>query len=84
MKQLWFRRKRYGYGWFPIAWQGWAVIGAYVVAILLLAFRVQPSWTGAQLVWQLFVPIGILVTTLITICYKKGEKPRWQWGTKEN
>ena len=83
MKHLWFRRKTYGYGWFPLTWQGWAIIAGYILGILLLAFRVQPSWTGEQLVWQLFVPVGILFISLITICIKTGEKPRWQWGNRD-
>jgi hypothetical protein len=80
MTQLWFRRKTYGFGWFPLTWQGWAVIAGYVAAVLLLALRVQPSWSARQMTLELFVPIAVLVVTLVIICIKKGEKPRWQWG----
>jgi hypothetical protein len=27
------------------------------------------------------LPIIVLTILLITICYKKGEGPRWQWGS---
>ena len=31
----WFAQKRYGYGaGLPIAWQGWAVLGAWLLALL--------------------------------------------------
>ena len=25
-KKLWFKAKRFGYGWTPIVWQGWAFL----------------------------------------------------------
>jgi len=28
--------------------------------------------------------IAILIGILVFVSYKKGEKPRWQWGEKEN
>ena len=33
----WFGPKRYGWGLTPISWQGWALTGAYVVAVFVLA-----------------------------------------------
>ena len=33
-KKLWFRAKRYGWGWYPCSWQGWAVLAMYVFALL--------------------------------------------------
>jgi hypothetical protein len=29
---------------------------------------------------EFLVETAVLVGLLIFICYKKGEKPRWQWG----
>lgn len=76
-REIWFPAKRYGWGWGPpIAWQGWVVLGAYVVAILVSAFRFPPH----QDPW-LFVGI-VAVTTLafVFVCWWKGETPRWRWG----
>lgn len=33
-KKLWFKRKTYGWGWTPVAWQGWLVIVLYVLFIV--------------------------------------------------
>jgi uncharacterized membrane protein len=77
----WFKRKLYGWGWTPAKWQGLVVvlvaIGLIILNGLLLA-RVEHPATW-MLVW-FFVKIGIIVTVLLYICFKKGEKPRWQWG----
>jgi hypothetical protein len=46
-KRLWFRARRFGWGWTPITWQGWmALVIADVLAFILLAYRKgeQPSW----------------------------------------
>lgn len=77
----WFKRKIFGWGWTPVKWQGWAVILAFVAFIvwggLDLAAAGEP--TGAMLTW-FFLRVAISIILLIIICYKKGEKPRWQWG----
>jgi len=33
-----------------------------------------------QIVFTFVLPIVLLTATLIRICYKFGEKPKWQWG----
>ena len=83
MNKLWFKRKTYGFGWTPCSWQGWIVIVVYVV-LLVLSFRlidgVQDSSSDTLIN---FAPRFILLTlVLIFICYKKGEKPKWQWEEK--
>lgn len=81
MKTLWFRNKTYGWGWYPATWQGWAVlavfIGLLVVNTLALTGTAEP--TPTMLAW-FFVREAVLVVLLIVVCYKTGEKPRWQWG----
>jgi uncharacterized membrane protein len=36
--RTWFGPKRFGIGWSPRTWEGWALIGAVVLAALLLKF----------------------------------------------
>jgi hypothetical protein len=79
-EQYWFKAKLYGWGWTPVRWQGWAVIGAFVVLLISIASFVKPDAEAGDLVWSFFIPLIVLVTMLIIVCYKKGEKPRWQWG----
>ena len=33
----WFGPHRLGFGWGPIAWQGWAIVGVTVLAAVVLA-----------------------------------------------
>jgi hypothetical protein len=78
---FWFKRKLYGWGWAPARWQGWAVIGGYVLVLIYLVKDVSKDalYTSDTLLKAL-APIIIATAILIYICYKKGEKPRWQWG----
>lgn len=82
MKKFWFKRKLYGWGWYPAMWQGWLVLGLYTVIMFTLANSVDESSSERTVLFLLVVPFIVLTTALIRICYKTGEMPRWQWGTK--
>ena len=85
---FWFKRKLYGWGWIPVRWQGWCVIFLYFVLILGLVLVREKDIPGNPDSGSNFLtfaaPIIILTTLLIFVCYKKGEKPRWQWGTPKD
>ena len=80
----WFKSKLYGWGWIPVKWQGWLVILAYVALIVTLVLTREKDIVGNPDSGSNFLtfalPIIVLTTLLIFICYKKGERPRWQWG----
>ena len=83
MKQsnYWFKRRRYGYGWTPVTWQGWAVVATYLVVVLATAVRMPEQPSNTDMAWY----FGIIVTAtviLIAVTYKTGPKPRWRWGLK--
>lgn len=78
----WFKRKFYGWGWTPAKWQGWFVILTFVGFVI---------WSGADLtihgevptqtdLYWFFGKIILATILMIWICYKTGEKPKWQWG----
>lgn len=74
---IWFPAKKYGWGWgFPVAWQGWVVLVTYFAllagGLVLLDPRTNASGCAAYAVF--------LSLTLIAICWRKGERPRWRWG----
>jgi hypothetical protein len=75
----WFPAKTYGWGWgAPTAWQGWAVIFAYLVLIgaNIILSKFYHVWTRQQ-----HVVLALLLTSgLVLICWLKGEPPRWRWG----
>lgn len=78
---LWFKPKLFGWGWTPVKWQGWMVILVYVTALvkLFILFDLQ-SHSGSDTLINMFIPFVLLTSLLIYICYKKGGKPKWQWG----
>lgn len=81
MKTLWFRNKTYGWGWYPATWQGWAVLAVFIALLVVnaLALTGTAEPTPSMLAW-FFAREAALVLLLIVVCYKTGEKPRWQWG----
>jgi len=83
-KKIWFKRKLYGWGWTPSTWQGWLVTLVYFILILILVFNAEESVPGNPDSGSNFLVLGfpVLLLSLLFIftAYKKGEKPRWQWG----
>jgi len=79
-KKLWFKSKTYGYGWTPVAWQGWVITAVFTVLILAIAFRLDETASFQDVLLQVIIPIAILTAGVSFICYKTGEKPKWRWG----
>lgn len=87
-RRLWFRAKHFGWGWYPASWQGWAVTVVYALlylgsGLLFGAFAPMVVADGGSVVEGsvLFVSLLALITaSLLAICYRYGEKPRWRWG----
>lgn len=83
-KGYWFKSKLYGWGWTPVKWQGWLVILGYILLMLTIILNREKEIPGNPDSGSNFLtfalPIILLTALLIFICYKKGERPRWQWG----
>ncbi len=80
-EKKWFRVKRYGFGWTPSTWQGWAVILLYVFIMIFGVNRIVTLADDSQLVGiSISLFLIPLTAVLILICYIKGEKPGWHWG----
>jgi hypothetical protein len=75
-RPLWFKAKRYGYGWYPASWQGWLVMAAWLLVFATASFRwnveTEPMWYVADVALSTVI---LLVVTVLT-----GEKARWRWG----
>ena len=76
-RDIWFPAKRYGWGWgLPVTWQGWAVMAAYFMVLLIGVFGIDPErqlplFVAWMLGWS---------AVLVGVCWWKGERPRWRWG----
>jgi hypothetical protein len=75
--KYWFPAKRYGWGWgLPSSWQGWVVIGVFVVLVSVGVSAFPPTRnTGAFVAF-----VAVLNVLLVAVCWLKGEPPRWRWG----
>lgn len=80
-EKLWFKRKLYGWGWTPVTWQGWISIIVFLGVVFLLSFRVEETSSTKEVLVRFMLPVLGLTILLIALAYKKGEKPRWQWGS---
>ena len=55
----WFGPKRFfGWGWTPVSWEGWAVIGVFFILILPSVIVLQ----GGEKTTAVIVLIGALLT----------------------
>lgn len=81
MSELWFKTKKYGYGWQPSTWQGWLVLTTYVLLVGLGALGLINFGAGKPSTLIAFLTFEAAVTAgLIIICRAKGGPARWRWG----
>jgi uncharacterized membrane protein YhaH (DUF805 family) len=80
-RPIWFKAKRYGYGWYPATWQGWLIMLVWVVLITITAFQIDANSHSVSDTLIGIVPLWLFYTViLIVICVLTGEKARWRWG----
>jgi hypothetical protein len=80
-QHYWFRARRYGYGWTPCTWQGWLVVGAFIVLFTgTVAGSIAAASVSGLLVALCAGASFLLVIALIYVCYATGEPARWRWG----
>lgn len=81
MERLWFKAKQYGWGWYPVTWEGWLVTLGYIASAFLLIHMIDPSHrTASQVFTSFIIPFAILTAILLAVCFATGEKPSWRWG----
>ncbi len=84
MNKLWFRRKKYGYGWYPASWEGWTVLVAFVIFQVWNFLRLDStSHSNSDTIRPFVIETFLAVLVLIAICRFTGEPARWQWGEKK-
>lgn len=82
-KKLWFKAKDYGWGWYPATWQGWLVVLGYIFVLMLIFVLTKNYIVNNNDIFIFLIPVALATVLLLFICYKKGEKPEWRWGRKE-
>lgn len=85
MNKIWFKAKKYGYGWYPVTWQGWLIVAVYVFgSIAIFRNTDENSHSGSDTLFGIFVPIALMTIALIMVCTYTGEPAKWRWGEEEN
>ena len=75
-ERYWFPAKRRGWGWGPPStWQGWVVVGLFSVLVIAAVLAFPPGTEPVRFV----AAMAALCATLFTVCWLKGEPPRWRW-----
>jgi hypothetical protein len=76
----WFAPKRFGYGsGLPIRWEGWAVLGAYLLLLVPLHFLAEMPGAAPRAV-TLAIFIAATACLLVITRNKTRGGWRWRWG----
>lgn len=85
----WFKPRRFGYGATPTTWQGWLIIVAFPILLIIVAlvlFVVYPAPSGGWAVARVAVFLlidAVAVLGLIAFVRRKTEGAwRWRWGNR--
>ncbi len=82
-RKLWFKAKRFGYGWTPATWQGWASTFIYVLIIALEFIKAdKASYSVSDAFISFFAPFILITLLFAFLTWGTGEKPKWSWGNK--
>lgn len=86
-KKLWFKRKRYGWGWVPVTWQGWVAVFSEILFVILLSQVLLSEHSNDSIQPELdlyFLGVFVSVVVLIGLSYYKGPPPKWRWGKQSS
>lgn len=97
-RPLWFKARRYGWGWTPASAEGWIVTIVVAVALIGGNFVIatlarpagesgslddlMPRLSGSALIVALAVWNALVLVPALWICWNTGERPRWRWGNR--
>jgi hypothetical protein len=83
-KNYWMKRRRYGWGWVPVTWQGWLFTVLQTGILLIAASQVPPKLAhpSAEQLIKLILTLLCVGISLILVGSSTGPKPHWRWGKK--
>lgn len=38
---MWFEKRRYGWGWHPLTWQGWTIFFSALIALIMASWLIE-------------------------------------------
>ena len=75
--KYWFKPKRFGYGAFPITWEGWVFVLGFIVFLAVLLSYFNPN-EHPSMFFSIFI-VSVLVLVYVSKIKTKGEWG-WRWG----
>jgi uncharacterized membrane-anchored protein len=80
--KYWFKRRRYGYGWMPVTWQGFLTVIIYISIAVAIAFLLEfvPESAIVQVMALYIIGLVILFNSLLKTVHQHGPKAKWRWG----
>lgn len=80
----WFKRRRYGWGFTPVTWQGWlSLLVMILIAIgtsFILPYKQQNPSANDLTVFFIIIIIDIIGFFILAL--KTSPAPKWRWGKK--
>ena len=85
MKKYWFKPKRYGWGVYPISWQGWLAAICFALLCAEAFFILVPE---SSLALKDYLVYGLVLIFLVGIFFigfkhKINGPLKWRWGKEE-
>lgn len=82
--KYWFKRRRYGYGWTPVTWQGFLIVILGLAAIIIAAFQLpnKPAQPTPDQLAMFYGVCAVVIVIFIVAGYLKSPKPHWRWGKR--
>jgi hypothetical protein len=83
MSKYWFKPKRFGWGFFPITWQGWlstlVLLSTLLLSVYVNKINSEPSQSGVSK----FILDTVIIISVFSCLFKDKVKGglRWQWGS---
>lgn len=74
----WFKRRRYGWGYTPVTWQGWLSVAVLVLLALVPAFLLPADGVAGTVGYLAY--LAVVVVGFLVLAVTHGPRPRWRWG----
>jgi hypothetical protein len=84
--KYWMKRRRYGWGWIPVTWQGWVVIIAQIGIVFVTAFQLppKPAMPTAGQLFNFLATLVLAIGTILLVAWFTSPRPHWRWGKKDS
>lgn len=81
----WFKRRRYGWGWTPVTWQGWSVLGVFLVYAIgtSVLLSLTTTLTDLQFIFTYLTLLSLGLAVMLWLTMKHSPKGKWRWGWLE-